>query len=363
MLKYGLLGITAAALVLLITPWTRILALRLPAVATPVGHRTHQGCVPSLGGLAILVALLGTLCLWHLVDSLCFSVPLRYLRGWLWVLAGAVVVTATGAVDDIRGLTPLQKLAPQTLAGVMALASGCGLTVVTNPFTGSSWQLGWLATPLTLLWVVGITNAFNLIDGLDGLATGVALIASATVWATSLMLGRLDVAPLAVVLIGVSAGFLYYNHYPASIFLGDSGSLLLGYVLSVLSIQASQPGTTGVVILVPVLTLGLPMVDTLLAVARRLRRAARTVHEDAGRQVYHFLIVGPVSVVSPDQEHLHHRLLALGLTPSCAVLVLYGVCVVLSLMACLAISAEGVMNAALIAAVVLAMSVGIHKLG
>jgi UDP-GlcNAc:undecaprenyl-phosphate/decaprenyl-phosphate GlcNAc-1-phosphate transferase len=363
MLKYALLGITAAGLVLLITPWTRILALRLPAVATPVGHRTHQGCVPSLGGLAILTAFLGTLCLWQLVDSLCFSVSPRYLRGWLWVLAGAVVVTATGAVDDIRGLTPLQKLAPQSLAGVMVLASGCGLTVVTDPFTGSSWQLGWLATPLTLLWVVGITNAFNLIDGLDGLATGVALIASATVWATSLMLGRLDVAPLAVVLTGASAGFLYYNHYPASIFLGDSGSLLLGYVLSILSIQAAQPGTAGVVSLVPLLILGLPIGDMLLAVARRLRRAARMVHADAGRQAYHFLLVGPVAVVSPDQEHLHHWLLALGLTPWRVVLVLYSMCVVLSLMALLTLSTEGLVHAALLAVLGCIMSVGIYKLG
>jgi UDP-GlcNAc:undecaprenyl-phosphate/decaprenyl-phosphate GlcNAc-1-phosphate transferase len=345
MVKYGLLGITAATLALLITPWMRTLALRLKATDVPGGHRMHQGSVPSLGGLAILVAFLGTLCLCRLADSSLFSAPLDYLRGWLWVLARAL------------------KLAPQSLAGIMVLAGGFGLTAVTDPFTGGSMKLGWFAVPLTPLWVIGITNAFNLIDGLDGLAAGVALIAATTVWAVSLAIACAGVASLAIVLAGASAGCLYHNFYPASIFLGDSGSLLLGYVLSVLSIQASQPGTTGVVILVPVLTLGLPMVDTLLAVARRLRRAARTVHEDAGRQVYHFLIVGPVSVVSPDQEHLHHRLLALGLTPSCAVLVLYGVCVVLSLMACLAISAEGVMNAALIAAVVLAMSVGIHKLG
>jgi UDP-GlcNAc:undecaprenyl-phosphate GlcNAc-1-phosphate transferase len=236
---------------------------------------------------------------------------------------------------------PVQKLALQSLAGVMVLASGFGLTVVAAPFTGGSIQLGWLAAPLTLLWVVGMTNAFNLIDGLDGLATGVALIASATAWAVSLATGRIDVATLAVVLAGASAGFLYHNFYPASIFLGDAGSLLLGYVLSVLFIQAAQPGATGVVILVPFLALGLPILDTLLAVARRLRRAARVVREDAGRQACHFLLVGPVSVVSPDQEHLHHRLLALGLTPWRAVLVLYSVCVVLSLIAFLALRAGG----------------------
>ncbi len=363
MLQYGLLGITAAGLALLVTPWTRTLALRLAAVDEPVGHRMHQGSVPSLGGLAILVACLGTLCLWRLADSSLFSVSLGPARNWLWLLAGAVIVTATGAVDDIWGLTPLQKLGPQSLAGMMVIAGGFGLTAVTVPFTGSSIQLGWLAAPLTLLWVVGTTNAFNLIDGLDGLATGVALIASATVWAVSLTTGHVDVTRLAVVLAGASAGFLYHNFPPASIFLGDSGSLLLGYGLSVLSIQASQPGAAGVVILVPCLILGLPIVDTLLAVARRLRRAARVVHADAGRQAYHFLIVGPVSVVSPDQEHLHHRLLARGLSPWCAVLALYGVCVVLSLMALLAISATGVVHAVVLAVVGCAMSVGIHKLG
>ena len=198
-------------------------------------------------------------------------------------------------------------------------------------------QLGWLAAPLTLLWVVGTTNAFNLIDGLDGLAAGVALIASATACAVSLALNRVDIALLTVILAGASAGFLYYNCHPASIFLGDAGSLLLGYALSVLSIQASQPGTTGVVILVPFLVLGLPIVDTLLAVARRLQRAARAVHADAGCQAYRFFIVGPASIVSPDQEHLHHRLLARGLTPWYAVFVLYGACVVLR-MALLAVS-------------------------
>jgi UDP-GlcNAc:undecaprenyl-phosphate/decaprenyl-phosphate GlcNAc-1-phosphate transferase len=363
MLEYGLLGITAAGVALLITPWTRILALRLEAVNEPAGHRIHQGSVPCLGGLAVLAACLGTLCLWRLADSSLFSVSLGHLRGWLWVLAGAVVVTATGAVDDIWGLTPAQKLGPQSLAGIMVLAGGFGLTVVTDPFTGGGTQLGRLAAPLTILWVVGVTNAFNLIDGLDGLATGVALIASVTVSAVSLTFNRVDVAPLTVVLAGALAGFLYHNCHPASIFLGDSGSLLLGYVLSVLSIQASQPGTTGVVILVPCLVLGLPIVDTLLAVARRLRRAARVVHADAGCQLYHFLKVGPVSVVSPDQEHLHHRLLARGLTPWRAVLVLYGVCVVLSLMALLAVSAAGVVHAVLLAIVGGAMSVGIHKLG
>jgi UDP-GlcNAc:undecaprenyl-phosphate GlcNAc-1-phosphate transferase len=340
-----------------------MLALRLEAVDEPVGHHVHQGSVPSLGGLAILVAVLGTLCLGRLVDSSLLSVPLGPLRSWLWVFAGALVVTATGIVDDIWGLTPVQKLALQSLAGVMVIASGFGLTAVANPFTKGSMQLGWLAVPLTLLWVVGTTNAFNLIDGLDGLATGVALIASATAWAISLATGRLDVAPLAVVLTGASAGFLYHNCYPASIFLGDSGSLLLGYALSVLSIQASQSGTVGVVILVPCLVLGLPIADTLLAVARRLRRAARVVREDTGRQAYHFLMVGPVVVVSPDQEHLHHRLLALGLTPWRAVLLLYGVCVVLSLVALLALRAEGVVHVALLTMVGCAISVGIYKLG
>ena len=157
------------------------------------------------------------------------------------MLAGALVVTATGAVDDIWDLMPVQKLALQSLAGVMVLASGFGLTVVAAPFTGGSIQLGWLAAPLTLLWVVGMTNAFNLIDGLDGLATGVALIASATAWAVSLATGRIDVATLAVVLAGASAGFLYHNFYPASIFLGDAGSLLLGYVLSVLLSRQRSP--------------------------------------------------------------------------------------------------------------------------
>jgi len=216
---------------------------------------------------------------------------------------------------------------------------------------------------LTLLWVVGITNAFNLIDGLDGLAAGVALIAAGTLFVVSLAGGRAEVAAVAAALAGALAGFLYHNFNPASVFLGDSGSLLVGYVLSVLSIQAAQKGATAVVILVPILALGLPIMDTLLAMIRRVLGALHVVQLDSERNEYRFLVVGSASVFRADREHIHHRLLSMGLTHRRAVLLLYGVCVALGLLAFLAVRARGSDTALLVGIVAVASYAGIRKLG
>ncbi len=363
MLKYALLGATAVMLGLLLTPVVRWLALRLGAVDEPGGRRIHGGRIPRLGGLAVFAAFVTTMAIGYAFDRLFHDVFLGY--GWAegCVFAGAVVVVTAGVVDDIWSLGPLPKLGFQILAGAMALAGSCGIETITNPFTGGLIQLGWLAVPATLLWVVGITNAFNLIDGLDGLAAGVSLIAAATLFVVSTAAGRIEVAVLSVVLAGTLAGFLCYNFNPASIFLGDSGSLLLGFLLSVLSIESAQKGATAIVILVPILALGLPIMDTLLAMLRRLLRALRVVRTDPERNEYHFFVIGSASVFRADRDHIHHRLLALGLTQRRAVLLLYGVCVALGVLAFLAVTARGVHATMLVALVGLATYVGIRKLG
>jgi UDP-GlcNAc:undecaprenyl-phosphate GlcNAc-1-phosphate transferase len=361
-LKYALLGVTAAVLALLLTPVVRLMALRLGAFDEPGGRRIHQGRIPRLGGVALLAALIGTIALERLADYLLGTFH-GYSWRWDFVLAGALIVAATGAADDLWSVGPFTKVAFQILGGLLALAAGYGITSVTNPLTGTTIQLGWLAWPLTLLWVIGITNAFNLIDGLDGLAAGVALIASGTLLVASLAAERIDVALLCVVLAGALAGFLYYNFSPASIFLGDSGSLLLGYLLAVLSIQSAHKGATTVVILVPILALGLPIMDTLLAILRRVLRALRVVRLDHERNEYRFLVIGSASVFNADRDHIHHRLLALGLTHRRAVLVLYGVCVALSCLALLAVQASGGYTAALVTVVGVATFVGVRKLG
>ncbi|MEO8606133.1 MAG: MraY family glycosyltransferase [bacterium] len=342
--RYLLTFAVAAAIAAAVTPLVRRLGLALGAVREPGGRHVHTGHTPRLGGLAVLVGGLGALLVasWTGVDLAELLAAYGWRSGWL--LAGALTVAAVGAVDDIVGLGPLAKLGWQGVAGGMALAGGYGFHAVTNPLTGGVVDFGWLGPLVTLLWVVGVTNAFNFIDGLDGLAAGVGLIASLTLLAVSLTEQRPDAALLASALAGALAGFLYFNFNPARIFLGDSGSLLLGYSLAVLSIQSLQKGTTTVVIIVPLLALGLPLMDTSLALVRRS------------------LAEGRGSLLRGDASHIHHRLLLRGLSHRRAVLVLYGVCVVLSGLAFLAVVARGKVDTFIVGAVVVAMFAGVRWL-
>jgi hypothetical protein len=240
------------------------------------------------------------------------------------------------------------------------VASGAVIAEVTNPLTGYSHPLGIWAGLITMLWVLAVTNAFNLIDGLDGLAAGVGLIVATTLALLSLSAGRPDVAILAATLAGALGGFLFFNFNPATIFLGDSGSLLLGYLLSVLAIESAHKSTTAVFILTPILALGVPLMETVLTVVRRflgsLRRGAR-------QGLRHALVAGSASVLRPDRDHIHHRLLAIGLSHRSAVLVLYATCVLLNLGAVLTIRGAASDTALISFMIAAAMFFGVRKLG
>jgi UDP-GlcNAc:undecaprenyl-phosphate GlcNAc-1-phosphate transferase len=325
---YPALALIAAVLALVATPRVRALALRLGAVDRPTPGRVHDHPVPRLGGLAILLAALGTPLIARLGGLDVASVLAA--RGWGldWLFAGLVVIVATGIADDVRGLDPLPKLALQIVAATLALRGGYGLAGVTNPLTGGYVTFGLLTgAVLTIAWIVLVTNALNLIDGLDGLASGVALIASTTLLVIALTEDRADAAIVWAILIGALAGFLRYNFNPASIFLGDTGSLLLGYLLSVLSLQSLQKGATAVVILVPILALGVPIMDTVVTLVRRA------------------LVSGVASIFRGDREHVHDRLLQSGFSHRNAVLVLYGACAVFGALAFLAVAVQGIGNA------------------
>jgi UDP-GlcNAc:undecaprenyl-phosphate GlcNAc-1-phosphate transferase len=222
-------------------------------------------------------------------------------------------VLALGVWDDLRGVGAPVKLAVQALAGGILFAFGYGVPLLTNPIGGASIELGWLDFPLTLLWVVIVMNAINLVDGLDGLAAGVVLIASLTLWFVGRGHADFYVMFLAAVTAGATFGFLRFNWPPARLFLGDTGSLFLGLVMAAVSLLENRKGTAAVTLLLPLVAMGLPIVDSVFAFVRRVFR---------GKPVF-----------SGDTEHIHHRLLRVGLSPRGALVLLYYVCAYLGVMA------------------------------
>ncbi|MCW5890267.1 MAG: undecaprenyl/decaprenyl-phosphate alpha-N-acetylglucosaminyl 1-phosphate transferase [bacterium] len=328
-----LLAVLAATISLAATPAARRLALRLGAVDEPDARRVHATPTPRLGGLAVATAIFGAIAVGAAVGA-----PLTLLslgegaRTWS-LLAGALVMVAAGALDDVRGTAPATKLVAQIVAAALAVAGGHWIAGVTNPFTGAYVALGGVGALLAVVWIVAITNAFNLIDGLDGLAAGVGLIGAGTLLVIAWIEGRADVLPLWAVLVGALAGFLVHNFAPASIFLGDSGSLLVGYLIALLALQGLEKSATVVVVLSSVLALGLPIVDMALAIVRRTRAS------------------GPRGIVRADRAHLHHRLVDDGtMSHRRAVLVLYGVAVAGGAVAIVAALTQSVLNTALVVA-------------
>jgi UDP-GlcNAc:undecaprenyl-phosphate GlcNAc-1-phosphate transferase len=296
------LGSLLAALAL--TPLARRAALRFGVVDLPSSPRKiHQGAIPRLGGVAVCLAFLLGVALAALDPSARarFASELAPVGG---LLLGAFAMTAFGVWDDLRGLSYRQKFLAEFAVALVLYQCGYKVQVLALPWLGSI-HLGPLALPLTLLWLVGVTNAVNLIDGLDGLAAGISVLALGTVALNCWLDGAVMLLPLAAALCGATLGFLPYNVHPARIFLGDGGSLLLGTALGALSLRAYSKAPATMALLGPVLLLGLPITDTLVSILRRYLR---------GRSPF-----------EADREHLHHRLLALGLSHRSAVLALYAV--------------------------------------
>ena len=297
--------LAALILSLLLTPAIRDFAIRRRYVDVAGSVRKiHKQAIPRLGGVAIFTA-------WLIAAGTSFSID-PSLREVFWsnrprtivFVMGGVAAAALGFVDDLRRLRARYKLVVQLAIGVMLCWAG--FTVHELQLPGAIvLPLGPFGAPLTVLWIAGVMNALNLIDGLDGLAGGIAAIALSALFAFGILLGKPLLALYSAALAGGVIGFLVYNFNPASIFMGDAGSLLLGYYLAVASLRSSQPiGATAVEVAVPVLMLGLPICDMALAICRRALR---------GRGVF-----------SPDREHLHHRLLARGFSQKQAALILWG---------------------------------------
>ena len=298
--------LTAALVALISTPVVRSLAFRVGAVDVPKDNRRmHNHPIPRMGGLAIFFGF---------ILSVLIFIPLTpELRG---MLLGSVVIVILGILDDIFALPALPKFFVQIGAALIAVLEGNRIDFLSNPNIFSQdlfWELGLLAVPITVFWIVGITNAVNLIDGLDGLACGVSTISSMTLLVIALVMEEPDVAILMGALSGACIGFLPYNLNPAKIFMGDTGSTFLGFILAVVSIQGLFKFYAIISFAVPFLMLGLPIFDTCFAILRRVSHGQ--------------------SPMAPDRGHIHHRLIDMGFSQKQAVAVLYIISAILGLSA------------------------------
>ena len=308
---------------LVLTPILRRLCERAGLVDDPQDdRRVHTIAIPRLGGVAIFLSVSAALAFLSLMDNLITQAIKAEGSQVLVVILPATLVFFFGVYDDIRGSNARLKFAVLGLAGALFYFLGGSINAISIPFVGSVSLPPVLAFPATILWVVGISNAFNLIDGIDGLASGAALFASLVTLAVSLLLGNTLVTVCAIALSGALIGFLRYNFNPASIFLGDSGSLFIGFILAALSAQRGQKASTAVAVVIPLMAFGLPVIDTGFAIARRFI---------SGKPVF-----------QGDREHIHHMLLARGWSQRRTVFVLYAVCALFALLALLFVNdAEG----------------------
>ncbi|ALS26067.1 MraY family glycosyltransferase [Paenibacillus cisolokensis] len=295
----------ALVLALVLTPLVKSLAFRIGAIDKPNYRKVHTRVMPRLGGLAIYIAFAVALfvALPLMPDSLLRPYDINLIRG---LLVGGTIIVLIGALDDRFELSAKVKLLGQLAAAcVVVFGFGIHINLVNIPF-GETMQpiADWLSIPLTIIWIVGVTNAINLIDGLDGLAAGVSGIAIGTILVMAVIVGFEPIVLLSTLMLGAIAGFLVFNFHPAKIFMGDSGSLFLGFSLATLSMLGFKQVTI-VSFVTPLLIIGVPLSDTFFAIVRRW--------------------VNKRPIFAPDKGHLHHRLRELGFSHRRTVLIIYGV--------------------------------------
>lgn len=321
MRTYLTLFVTALFFALGMTPFVRRWAMDWGAVDWPdKKRRIHNRPTPRLGGMAIFFAFFATLICAPLVGTP-VSQSLRQNQAQvLGLLAPATLVFLLGVYDDFRGANSTLKLTVQLIASMMLYLSGFGITSISLPFDGSWEPPAMLSFPLTACWIVVITNAFNLIDGLDGLASGASVFALLSIFICSLSQGNPEISLMSIALVGSVMGFLRYNFNPATIFLGDSGSLFLGFMAAALSLAGAQKGSTIVAISIPLVSFGLPISEVGISVARRY--------------------IGGEPLFQSDRRHIHHMLLRRGLNHRQAVILLYAVCALFALFGLMLLNPE-----------------------
>ena len=307
---FPLLFLVALLATLLATPLAKCIAQHLGAIDKPDERRINKVPIPRMGGIGIALGLVAAVAVQvagtKLLGWPTVFVPHMQLQGadYKLLTVAVVIVFLTGAIDDVRNLKPRQKLLGQILAACVAAASGLVIGNVANPFTAELIPIGWLAYPITVVYLVAFTNVINLIDGLDGLAAGITAISCAAMFYLSYEAHQIDAAVLACILAGCCLGFLRYNFNPASIFMGDCGSNMLGFLLGVIALLGVNRVAAATTLIVPLVIAGVPIIDTFAAIVRRRR--------------------GHTAISQADTGHIQHRLIKQGFDQKQAALMIYG---------------------------------------
>ena len=307
---YPLLFLVALLATLLATPLAKYIAQHLGAIDKPDERRINKVPIPRMGGIGIALGLVAAVAVQvagtKLLGWPTVFVPHMQLQGvdYKLLTVAVVIVFLTGAIDDVRNLKPRQKLLGQILAACVAAASGLVIGNVANPFTAELIPIGWLAYPITVVYLVAFTNVINLIDGLDGLAAGITAISCAAMFYLSYEAHQIDATVLACILAGCCLGFLRYNFNPASIFMGDCGSNMLGFLLGVIALLGVNRVAAATTLIVPLVIAGVPIIDTFAAIVRRRR--------------------GHTAISQADTGHIQHRLIKQGFDQKQAALMIYG---------------------------------------
>ncbi|OCS86819.1 glycosyltransferase family 4 protein [Caryophanon latum] len=320
---------------ILLTPLVKKLAFKIGAVDAPNHRKVHARIMPRLGGLAIYFAFL----IGYIFLKVTTGFETEYGTA---ILIAATIIVITGVIDDMREISAKAKMLGQFAAAlIVVFVGGIQIEVINLPF-GGTIDFGLLGIPLTILWIVGITNAINLIDGLDGLAAGVSTIACITLAVMAMIMGNGFVIAMASILAAASLGFLLFNFHPAKIFMGDTGALFLGFMISVIALLGFK-NVTIISFIIPIIMLGVPISDTFFAIVRRLRTGKKWS--------------------DPDKSHLHHCLLNQGFTHRQTVLIIYGIAAMFGLAAIIFSMAKVWGAIILIAVILLAIELLVEVIG
>lgn len=295
-----MMAVLALVISLVAVPFVAKLAVKIGAVDKPNARKVHTKLMPRMGGLAIYLSFFIVLFLSHNIT-----------QQHIGLFAGGTVLILVGIIDDMKDIPAKVKLLGQIAAACIVVASGVRVEFMTNFILGGMFPLYIFSVPFTVVWIVAIINAVNLIDGLDGLAAGTSIIAAVTMAISGYATGQTEMASMALILIGATLGFLKYNFHPAKIFMGDTGSMFLGYNLAVLAVMGFTKSFTLLSLVTPILVLAIPILDTLFAIIRRK--------------------MNNKPIFKPDKNHLHHCLLNYGFSHRDTVLVIYAVSAVLAL--------------------------------